>query len=149
MGAGSNQALFLSPSSVNGNTGTYRQILGDTVVPGMTYLLTVAVGARDNGEDFAGYIISLGADSGVLSTISGIDAPALGSFEDVSLTYTATDADSEFLDISLAAGLTDASVDFTNVRLEAVPEASTWAAIGFAGIIGASVAWRQRRIATV
>ena len=148
MGAGNNQALFLSPSSINGNTGTYQQILGDTVVSGMTYVLTVSVGARDNGEDFAGYVISLGADSGVLDTVSGFDAPAAGTFEDVSLTYTATDSDSGFLSISLAAGFSDASIDFTNVRLEAVPEASTWAAIGFAGVIGASVAWRQRRTMT-
>ena len=151
MGTGNTQALFLSPTATD-STGTYQQILGDQIVPGVTYQLTVAVGARDNGENFAGYVISLGADNSVLGSVSGLTLPSgiSGAFEDVSLTYTATDADSGFLTISLAAGINNdlGSVDFTNVRLEAVPEASTWAAIGFAGLVGASVAWRQRRAIT-
>ncbi|HTI72583.1 MAG TPA: hypothetical protein VMF06_21585 [Candidatus Limnocylindria bacterium] len=139
MGAGNNQALFLQNTTLS-----YQQFLSEQVVPGMTYILTVAVGGRDNGEDFAGYVISLGADS-VLATVADFDAPAAGSFGDVTLTYTATESDTGFLNISLGGVFDTGSVDFTNVRLETVPEASTWAAIGFVGLLGASAAWRQRQ----
>ena len=144
MGTGNNQALFL-----NGSSLTYQQILSDSVVPGMTYNLTVAVGVHDNGDDFGGYIISLGSvgtgnDDGFTETLSSLDSPGDGTFTDVTLTWTAPDTAGGSLFINLGSTpLGD--VDYTNVRLEAVPEASTWAAIGFAGAVGVSVAWRRRR----
>lgn len=132
--------IFSSPGAHMTNTTGY------SVVTGETYSLTVAVGARV-GAGTVGAVVSLLDGDSELASLLVTTAPAAGSFGDVTLSYTATAADSGLLRIRLGQTGADNYADFDNVRLSAagvatVPEpAHAWAF----GLAGLAVLRRRRR----
>ncbi len=113
---------------------TAAQTLVDTGAAGVTYTLTVAVGARDGaGNTFAGYTIDLLGGGSALKSVSGTTPPAAGSFGDVALSFTPTAATGN-LGVRLGMGSVPGGtfVDFDNVRLTAtVASALTVAAYAY------------------
>ncbi len=110
-------ALFFA----NDSNEYVTQTLATSIVPGLTYTLTVAVGDRDAGgrSGFAGYDLRLLADGLAVASISANTSPGDGTFTDVQLVYTAQAGDAGALGIRL--GTSDAgagkSTDFDNIRL--------------------------------
>ncbi len=118
------------------STGQLSQTvtLGDTLVVGETYDLTVAIGERDgdgipvgNGP-FAGYVIELLSGGTSIAAISGATSPGgAGTFSDVTLRYTATALDPVGT-LGVRIGVLNAGhLDIDNVRL--TPEPSSLTAI--------------------
>ncbi len=129
------------------STRALSQDLTDLMSVGTSYTLTVAVGQRDgngipvaNGP-FAGYLIELLSGENVVASVSSDSAPGSpGTFEDVSLTYTATAGD-PVGPLGIRIGVKNfGHLDFDNVRLStgAVPlPPSVWLfGSGLVGLIG-------------
>ncbi len=87
--------LFTSPGAFMTNTTTYNVVVGET------YALTVAMGDRTFGGSSFGAVLTLLDGDSVLASQTVSSAPAVGSFGDVTLTYTAMAGDSGALRIRL------------------------------------------------
>lgn len=102
-----------------------------TVVPGVTYTLTVAVGDRDNADVFGGATLTLLAGGVPVDSVTVTQPPVQGGFGDVTLTWTAGQRQAGLrLGIALGQAPGDGKgryADFDNVRLTATgtPEAAT------------------------
>jgi hypothetical protein len=109
------------------NGGSISQTLSASLIPNMTYTLSVAVGDRLDPGFTTTYTIALYAGSILLSSITGSNATIpSGTFQDESLSYHAGAAP-----LSGQLGIVLTSVgpqsDFDNVRLTATPEPGTLA----------------------
>ena len=138
-----NQALFTI------NNGGVSQTLGDSIVVGNLYTMTVAIGDHDAGNraGFSGYDIRLLAGGSTVASISSTTTPGDGTFTDVSFSYTAQAGDSGLLGIELIEinGGSGKAVDFDNVRLSFtsfVPEPSSTALLGLGCL---AIALRRKR----
>jgi MYXO-CTERM domain-containing protein len=109
--------VFSSAGAFMTNTTGYGVVVGET------YTLTVAVGARSTAEAFGAVVSLLDGDSTLTSQTLTV-APALNSFGDVTLTYTAVAGDSGLLRIRLGQSAAGGYADFDNVRLDVVTSAS-------------------------
>lgn len=111
------QVLFFA----NDSDQFVTQTLTEEIVAGETYTLTVAVGDRDVGSrsGFAGYDIRLLVDGVAVATNASSVSPGDGTFSDVELVYTATEADSGVLGIQIgtAAAGSGSALDVDHVRL--------------------------------
>jgi hypothetical protein len=115
-----------------------------TVVTGETYLLTVAIGQRNaTQQSFSRVTLSLWDGDSLLASSDVTTAPALGSFGDASLSYTAQAVDAGNLRIQLSVPANTNYADFDNVRLSVtpVPEPAT---LGLMALGVAVVASRRR-----
>lgn len=129
-----------------GGGTTLTNTTATAVVIGTTYVLTAAVGQRNNGQVFTPVTLELLGGGVTLALTTVNSAPALNSFGDVSLSYTAQAGDTGLIGIRL--GLPSGSVyaDFDNVRLTStttpVPEPISAAlmALGLAAMAGR---WRH------
>lgn len=106
------------------NPRPLAQTTGARVVPGATYTLAVASGARSRiGNVYAGLRLQLTADGRPVATVDNTLPPSPGSFGDVSLRWTAPEAlEGAVLGVRVSA-LTRSDrgyVDIDNVRLTAV-----------------------------
>jgi hypothetical protein len=121
------------------NGGTISQAVG-TATAGVTYILQVDVGARNDGFHAPATVdLMIGANDHFAVGIYPTD----GNWATYTLSYTATLADQGAL-MSIVLGTPFAQGDWDNVRLSAVPEASTWGMmlIGFASV--GFVAYRRK-----
>jgi hypothetical protein len=103
------------------NGGTISQTLSASLVPYMTYKLSVAVGNRLDGLT-TNYTIALYAGNMLLSSITGSNGVIpLGTFQDESFSYfSGSTPPSGPLGIVLSSS--GIQSDFDNVRLTATPE---------------------------
>lgn len=115
-----------------------------SVVAGERYQLTVAVGTRSNSSPGTTYLALLDGDSELARHDVGVGERVVGSFTDITLSYTASAADAGALRVRLGQDGGNHS-DFDNVRLtvSAVPEPASWALL----VCGAGllVALRRQR----
>jgi hypothetical protein len=119
-------AYFTSPVP-DGSTvawsdgGTISQTLSASLVPNMTYTLSVDVGHRLDGFG-ANYTIALYAGSMLLSSITGSNTTiTMGTFQDQSFSYFSGGAPLSG-PLSIALISSGKQTDFDNVRLTATPE---------------------------
>jgi hypothetical protein len=133
------------------STRAMSQELPELLSVGEIYRLTVAIGQRDgnptaNGP-FAGYVIELLSGADVVASISSDTAPGgPGTFDDVSLVYTATASDS-IGPLGIRIGVKNSGhLDFDNVRLNTIPlPASVWLfGSGLLGLVG--IARRKKAV---
>jgi hypothetical protein len=99
------------------------QTTATTVVPGVTYRLTVAVGDRDNADVFGGATVTLLAGGVPVQDLTVGTPPVQGGFGDVTVTWTAGQAEAGLrLGVRLGQAAGDGKgryADFDNVRLAA------------------------------
>jgi hypothetical protein len=135
--------LFSSPGAFLTNTTTYNVVVGET------YALTVAIGDRTwSGSIFGAVLTLLDGDSVLASQTLSI-APAVASFGDVTLTYTAVAGDSGALRIRLGQSGAGNYADFDNVRLNvvtaSVPEPASVALMAL-GLAALGAARRRKQL---
>jgi len=119
----------------NGTAGIYQDLSTDYVA-GYTYTLSIYFGAREDDPGASGEI-SLEDSSGNILATSANDAPASGTFEQVSVNYTATLGEAgQPIRIQIAnTSSPDVQLNFDLVQL--VPEPSDYAM--WAGLLGLGV----------
>jgi len=142
------QYAFLEAATQNSTTSITTTSAVTTVTPGVTYLLTAALGHRNTGaRQPDNYLIELLLDGNPVASNSLLDAsnviPA-STFVDLSTSFTPATAGA--LTIRLTHSTNDAIFRqgaFDNVRLEAVlPEPAT----GALALLGAgALGYRRRR----
>jgi hypothetical protein len=120
-----------------GGGTTLTNTTASEVVPGTTYVLTVAVGQRDNAQVFTPVTLELLGGGVPLSMLTVSTAPAPNSFGDVSLSFTAQAGNTGLIGIRLGLPARSLYADFDNVRLtSSVPEpaAAVLMALGLAAL---------------
>ena len=145
-GADGSQVLFINDNNFGNKAAIYQNV--GMLLANTTYTFTVAIGARTDRTNEAGYLTLINTATGVttdagttLNTTSGISSVP-GSFQDFSTTYTTGATVSGNLTIELyTIENGDIQASFDNLRLtatSAVPEPSSVAAclVGAAGIAG-------------
>jgi len=126
------------------NAGSISQIVGATAETGVTYILQVMIGLRNDGFANPGTASLTINGNSVLAT--GV-APTVGNWSPFTATYTATLADNGSpIEILLNAPSEQGTWDM--VSLTAVPEPSTWAMllVGF-GMVGFAARRRKAAVA--
>jgi hypothetical protein len=104
------------------NGGSIVQTLSASLVPNVTYTLTVAVGNRLDTVVPTNYTIALYAGSMLLSYFTGsTGAIPLGTFQDQSVTYF-SGATPLSGPLGIALATVGPQADYDNVRLTATPE---------------------------
>ena len=136
-----NQSFYLDPNILDGggtggaiadmdgnnvlfffNAGGHNvaQTLAHTLLTGVRYTLTVAVGHRDVSGTFGGYSIDLLSAGTPVANQSGATAPGTGSFIDSSVEYAVQLSDvGNALGVRLGMPNSGNHVDYDNVRLSA------------------------------
>jgi hypothetical protein len=145
---------FAATLTLGGNYGYIKQNTGVLVEEGLTYTLTVAVGARDDAglpdiTDPASVLVRIGDGDGspfpatiTQTLLLGGAGLVAGGFIDVTASFTAVAADvgkelSILIGASRVGGDTGGTFDFDNVRLTdstVVPEPSSTALLGLGGL---------------
>ena len=122
------------------NGGTISQIVSPLAQAGVTYTLTVDVGARKDQPDLSTVELLVGADS-VIATHPG--GHVIGGWNEYTAVYTATAADAG-LPIEILLSSSGIQGDWDNVNLSSdVTEPSTWAMM-LLGCVGLGVAGYRR-----
>jgi len=150
-------SLTAANFSLTGPFGTSPAISGVSALTGLGAAPQISTGAISPGGSFGPSVTALGtgtssliSDAANLSSYIGTGSVSFGvaAASSFDLSGVAVGAGGEIV-LSAASSTRGASTVTVTYTFSEVPEPSTYAAIGFAGLVAGATVWRRRQVAKV